>query len=251
MAATAVERKPWHASFRLLERDERVFAVLLAVVMVGGLAALGLFPLRPRYRDIDLYWLVFCFAAYKVGIFALVTVNPRATRAYFIGALAIDLLLVFVLLCLTGGRRQRLLSPVLSPRRGERLLLRALGRARRGGGGGGTLRLVDGAGAAVGRLDAARDPRGARRAARGDPRSGRRPGAPGARRGRTAERRAHRHAEPAADGPAGAGGGRAHGDGRTSLAPDRPRGAQSDQRHRAERRDARGHRPRADASRRI
>src|SRR5216684_4213798 len=86
MAVTASERKPWHASFRLLERDERVFAVLLAVVMVGGLAALGFFPLRPRYRDIDLYWLVFCFAAYKVGVFALVTVNPRATRAYFIGA---------------------------------------------------------------------------------------------------------------------------------------------------------------------
>jgi len=102
MAITA-ERKPWHASFRLLERDERVFAVLLAVVMVGGLVALGFFPLRPRYRDIDLYWLVFGFAAYKVGIFALVTVNPRATRAYFIGALAIDLLLVFVLLCLTGA----------------------------------------------------------------------------------------------------------------------------------------------------
>ena len=103
MASTAVERKPWHASFRLLERDERVFAVLLAVVMVGGLVALGLFPLRPRYSDIDLKWLVVCVAAYKVGIFALVTVNPRATRAYFIGALAIDLLLVFVLLCLTGG----------------------------------------------------------------------------------------------------------------------------------------------------
>src|SRR4030095_8177143 len=103
MSAMVAERKPWHASFRLLERDERVFAVLLAVVMVGGLAALGFFPLRPRYRDLDLYWLVFCFAAYKVGIFALVTVNPRATRAYFIGALAIDLLLVFVLLCLTGA----------------------------------------------------------------------------------------------------------------------------------------------------
>jgi signal transduction histidine kinase len=103
MPASAVERKPWHASFRLLERDERVFAVLLAVVMVGGLVALGFFPLRPRYRDLDLWWLVVCFAAYKVGIFALVTVNPRATRAYFIGALAIDLLLVFVLLCLTGG----------------------------------------------------------------------------------------------------------------------------------------------------
>ena len=103
MPAIVTERKPWHASFRLLERDERIFAVLLAVVMVGGLAALGLFPLRPRYRDIDLPWLVFCFAAYKIGIFALVTVNPRATRAYFIGALAIDLLLVFVLLCLTGA----------------------------------------------------------------------------------------------------------------------------------------------------
>jgi signal transduction histidine kinase len=103
MAAIPAERKPWHASFRLLERDERVFAVLLAVVMVGGLVALGFFPLRPRYRDLDLYWLVLCFAAYKVGIFALVTVNPRATRAYFAGALAIDLLLVFALLCLTGA----------------------------------------------------------------------------------------------------------------------------------------------------
>ena len=29
---TTAERKPWHAMFRLLERDERVFAVLLAVV---------------------------------------------------------------------------------------------------------------------------------------------------------------------------------------------------------------------------
>src|SRR3990167_9403795 len=96
------ERRPWHAIFRLLERDERVFAVLLAVVMVGGLATLGLVPLRPRHR-IDLYGLVFWFAAYKVGVFALVTVNPRATRAIFVGALGIDLLLVFVLLSLPGG----------------------------------------------------------------------------------------------------------------------------------------------------
>ncbi|MBI2161437.1 MAG: hypothetical protein HYU25_13855 [Candidatus Rokubacteria bacterium] len=101
-AVVSSKQKRWHAIFRLLERDERVFAVLLAVVMVGGLATLGLVPLRPRHR-IDLYWLVFWFAAYKVGIFALVTVNPRATRAIFVGALAIDLLLVFVLLSLTGG----------------------------------------------------------------------------------------------------------------------------------------------------
>src|SRR3989449_2767791 len=102
MAVTASERKPWHALFRLLERDERVFAVLLAVVMVGGLATFGLVPLRPRHR-IDLYSLVFWFAAYKVGIFALVTVNPRPTRSIFVGALAIDLFLVFVLQSLTGG----------------------------------------------------------------------------------------------------------------------------------------------------
>ena len=99
---TTGERKPWHAIFRLLERDERVFAVLLAVAMVGGLATLGLVPLRPR-QSIDLYSLVIWFALYKLGIFALVTVHPRATRAIFLAALAIDLLLVFVLVFLTGG----------------------------------------------------------------------------------------------------------------------------------------------------
>lgn len=99
---TSPERKPWQAIFRLLERDERVFAVLLAVAMVGGLATLGLIPLRPRYR-IDFLSLVFWFAAYKLGVFALVTVKPGATRAIFLGALGVDLALVFVLLYLTGG----------------------------------------------------------------------------------------------------------------------------------------------------
>lgn len=99
---TTAERKRWPAVFRLLERDERVFAVLLAVAMVGGLATLGLVPLRPR-QAIDLYSLVIWFALYKLGVFALVTVHPRRTRAIFLGALAIDLLLVFVLMFLTGG----------------------------------------------------------------------------------------------------------------------------------------------------
>ncbi len=94
--------KGWHAIFRLLERDERVFAVLLAVAMVGGLATLGLVPLRPR-QQIDLPALVTWFAMYKLGVFALVTVNPSATRGIFVAALAIDLLLVFALLYLTGG----------------------------------------------------------------------------------------------------------------------------------------------------
>ena len=95
-------RRCWLAVVRLLERDERVFAFLLALVMVGGLATLGLAPLRPRYR-VDVYSLVMWFAAYKACILALVTVNPRATGPIFTAALAVDLLLVFSLLYLTGG----------------------------------------------------------------------------------------------------------------------------------------------------
>jgi signal transduction histidine kinase len=95
--------KPWRAIFRLLERDERFFAVLLAVVMVGGLSTLGLVRLRPRHQIQSYDWIVFWFAAYKVGVLALVTVNPRNTRWTFVGALGIDLVLVFALLILTGG----------------------------------------------------------------------------------------------------------------------------------------------------
>jgi signal transduction histidine kinase len=102
MAVTAPTRAYRSPIRRLLERDERLFAVLLAVVMVGGLATLGLYPLRPRHR-VDVYSLVIWFGLYKAGILALVTVNPRATRRIFTGALCIDLLLVFLLLYLTGG----------------------------------------------------------------------------------------------------------------------------------------------------
>jgi signal transduction histidine kinase len=102
MAVTAPARTPWTNVLRLLERDERLFAVLLAVVMVGGLATLGLYPLRPRHQ-VDVYSLVIWFGLYKAGILALVTVNPRATRRIFTGGLCIDLLLVFFLLYLTGG----------------------------------------------------------------------------------------------------------------------------------------------------
>jgi len=102
MAVTAPIRAPWAGLFRPLERDERLFAVLLAFVMVGGLATLGLLPLRPRHR-VDVYSVVIWFGLYKAGIFALVTVSPRATRRIFIAALCIDLLLVFLLLFLTGG----------------------------------------------------------------------------------------------------------------------------------------------------
>ena len=75
MAVTAPSREPWAGLFRPLERDERLFAVLLAFVMVGGLATLGLLPLRPRYR-VDVYAVVIWFGLYKAGILALVTREP-------------------------------------------------------------------------------------------------------------------------------------------------------------------------------
>jgi signal transduction histidine kinase len=99
---STIPRRPWASAVRLLERDERLFAFLLAVVMVGGLATLGLAPLRPRYQ-FDILSLVLWFAAYKACVLALVTVNPGATRLVFSGALAVDLLIVFSLLYLTGG----------------------------------------------------------------------------------------------------------------------------------------------------
>jgi signal transduction histidine kinase len=102
MPAVGSARRHGNAMFRMLERDERLFALLLAVVMVGGLATIGLAPLRPRFR-IDIYSVVLWFAAYKAGILALVTVNRTGTRAIFIGALAVDLGMVFALLYLTGG----------------------------------------------------------------------------------------------------------------------------------------------------
>jgi signal transduction histidine kinase len=95
-------RRSWDAILRLLERDERVFAVLLAFVMVGGLATLGLDPFQAS-RRVNIVSIVAWFAAYKAGVFALVTVTPRATRGIFIAALGVDLLLVFFLLYLTGG----------------------------------------------------------------------------------------------------------------------------------------------------
>ena len=102
MALTAPTRTRWAAPLRVFERDERLFAVLLAIVMVGGLTALGLVPLRPRHR-VDVYALVIWFGLYKAGILALVTVNPGATRRIFTAALCVDLALVFLLLYLTGG----------------------------------------------------------------------------------------------------------------------------------------------------
>ena len=100
---TTGERKPWHAIFRLLERDERVFAVLLAVAMVGGLATLGLVPAPAPPADRPLLAGPLVRRSTRSGIFALVTVYPARTRAIFIGALGIDLLLVSCCMYLTGG----------------------------------------------------------------------------------------------------------------------------------------------------
>ena len=94
MAVTAPTRAPWAGLFRPLERDERVFAVLLAFVMVGGLATLGLVPLRPRHR-VDVYSLVFWFASTRRASSRWSPSTRARPARIFIGALCIDLLLVF------------------------------------------------------------------------------------------------------------------------------------------------------------
>jgi signal transduction histidine kinase len=88
-------------AFRLLDREERAFAALLAVVMVGALIMAGLI-VRPRY-ELALIPLVMWFAAYKTGVLVLITVLPRAARPVFVAALLIDLLFIFWLMYRTGG----------------------------------------------------------------------------------------------------------------------------------------------------
>ena len=180
-------RRSWDAILRLLERDERVFAVLLAFVLVGGLATLGLDPFQPS-RQVNIYALVVWFAAYKAGVFALVTVQPRATRAIFIGALGVDLLLVFFLLYLTGGAYSLfylLFFPLVAvnafyfgPWVGLLLALVA-----------GLLYAAAAALASLGGLDPGDHADAADGAAGVRPRAGRRPRAPRAQRGRAAQRR--------------------------------------------------------------
>src|SRR3972149_711255 len=208
--------------------------------MVGGLATLGPVPLRPRQR-VDISSLVFWFAAYKVGIFALVTVNPRATRAIFVGALAIDLLLVFVLLSLTGGGESLfylLFFPLVAVNAYYFGPWLGLGAAVVAGG-------LYAASAALVPPWVGWTPPLILVALVGLPAVTLGLVADRGRRGGAAHRRAPGPAPPPAGRPGGAARRGADGDGRAPLPQGRARGAQPDQRHRAERRDARGHRPRA------
>ncbi|MFQ5827821.1 MAG: PAS domain-containing sensor histidine kinase [Candidatus Methylomirabilia bacterium] len=99
---TSSASRRWNALFRVLGSDERAFAVLLALAMVGGLIAIGFVPLGQR-QPVNLFTVVASFVVYKAAVFALVAVKPQATRGIFLGALGLDLLLIFVLLWLTGG----------------------------------------------------------------------------------------------------------------------------------------------------
>jgi signal transduction histidine kinase len=98
--ATATRKAP-NLIFRLLERDERAFALLLAVVMVGALFLVGV-SIRQRY-EIDLTELVLWFAVYKAGVLLLITLLPWIARGVFMAALVGDLLFIFWLLYRTGG----------------------------------------------------------------------------------------------------------------------------------------------------
>ena len=234
---------PGPGSSGSLERDERLFAVLLAFVMVGGLATLGLVPLRPRYqvrRLLPRLW----FAAYKAGVFALVTVNPRATRA--------DLH--------RRARRRppaRLLPALPHRRRRQPRSTSSSSRSSR------STRTTSGRGSACCSRwspGCSTPPRPALAPpwagwTAGDDPDGCWSGCPPSRSGYVAdrERRARSeverlnveltgHAHAAAGRPGEAGGGRAHGHGGAAVAQGRARGAQPHRRHRAQRGAARRHR---------
>ena len=238
----SAERKPLTVIFRVLERDERVFAVLLAVGMVAGLATLGLFPAAtalPRSTSIGS-----CSGSRRTSSASL-PLSPCNPRAH-----APDL---------PGRPRHRSVSGLRAPvpdRRWESLFyllffpLVAVNAYYFGP--------VVGLGAALaaGGLYAAA-------ASLVPPWAGWTAvvivsvlaGLPAVTLGLVAERerrargeverlndRVQGHAHPAGDGPGRAARGRAHGDRRASVAQGGARGAQPHQRHRVERGDAPGHR---------
>ena len=148
------------------------------------------------------------------------------------------------------GRRQPVRQPVLPARRRQRVLLRPLDRPVPDARGGASLLGGGGARAPGCHLVRGRHPDGAGRPARFRSRPrGRARAARAARRWSTSTR-AERHAQPAPVRPGEAGRGRADGHGGAPVAQGRPRGAQSDRRHRAERRAPGRHRPRATRRRR-
>jgi len=96
------ERRTWTGHRSFLRADERLFAVLWPWSWLGGLATLDWRPFARASDSTSSPWLLW-FAAYKVCILAWVTSTRAPRRKSSPAALAVDMLLVFALLYLTGG----------------------------------------------------------------------------------------------------------------------------------------------------
>ncbi len=85
-----------------LSGDTLRFAVLRALTMVGGVAALLAVPLSPEHRP-HLAPLLAGFILYKSALLAVLLAWSHRVREIFLATLAADLSLVFLLVWFTGG----------------------------------------------------------------------------------------------------------------------------------------------------
>lgn len=79
-----------------------LFAILRALTLVGGVAALLVVPLRPEHQ-LHLGPLLVAFAVYQGGLFLVFAWHLRRAREIFLATLGADLGIVFLLVWFTGG----------------------------------------------------------------------------------------------------------------------------------------------------
>ncbi|MFI5341283.1 MAG: sensor histidine kinase, partial [Candidatus Methylomirabilales bacterium] len=82
--------------------EERSFAVLRALSMLGGLVALFLVPVRPEHQH-HLAPLAWLFVAYKALLFLAIWAWPTRLRLILLGTTCLDLVFVSLFVWHTGG----------------------------------------------------------------------------------------------------------------------------------------------------
>lgn len=78
------------------------FAVLRALAMLGGMAALFLVPLRPEHQP-HLVPLAWAFVAYKVCLLLVIRAWPARLRHVLLGTVGLDLVFVSLFVWFSGG----------------------------------------------------------------------------------------------------------------------------------------------------
>jgi signal transduction histidine kinase len=82
--------------------EERSFAVLRALAMLGGLVALFLVPIRPEHQP-HVAPLAWAFVAYKALLFLAIWAWPARLRLILLGSTGLDLVFVSLFVWHTGG----------------------------------------------------------------------------------------------------------------------------------------------------